>query len=115
MVWNDLTSEEQLEQLKKDSEEKKILIFKFSTNCNISARIFDRLNSEWVNEQVSKELECYFLDLIKFRKLSNKIAQDFDVSHESPQVLILSKGSSIYDDSHSYITFQGIKKIVNEI
>ncbi|CAN5417128.1 bacillithiol system redox-active protein YtxJ [soil metagenome] len=112
--WLDLESDEQLDQIKRDSEEKYILIFKYSTNCGISTRIFDRLKTEWKKEEIPEEiLDCYFLDLIKYRNLSNRIAKDFEVYHESPQVLIIHKGHSIYDDSHSYITFQEIKKIVS--
>ena len=116
MEWKDLTSEEQLKKIVKDSEEKKILIFKYSTRCSISARIYDRLNNEWNEEELEnkEKFERYYLDLIKFRKVSNQIAKDFDVYHESPQVLIIHKGKSIYDDSHSYITFEEIKNIVNE-
>lgn len=112
--WIDLTTDAQLEQIKKDSDVKYTLIFKYSTNCGISARIFDRLQGEWNKDELSEEiLDCYFLDLIKYRKLSNQIAKEFEVYHESPQILIIHKGKCIYDDSHSYITFNEIKKIVN--
>jgi len=54
-------------------------------------------------------IDFYYLDLIKFRKLSNKIAEDFKVSHQSPQVLIIDHGKCIYDESHSGITMDDIE------
>jgi bacillithiol system protein YtxJ len=43
----------------------------------------------------------YFLDLIAHRDISNDILR-FGVMHQSPQ-LLLSKGKSVYDVSHSDI------------
>ena len=34
-------------------------------------------------------LSVYFLDLLNHRDISNKIAYDFKVKHESPQLLVL--------------------------
>ena len=49
------------------------------------------------------ELEMYFLDLITYRSLSNKIASDYNVVHQSPQLLVMKKGKAIAHNSHSGI------------
>lgn len=54
-------------------------------------------------------VDFYFLDIISHRNISNKIAQDFNIHHESPQVLIINKGTCIYDESHSGIDMEDIK------
>jgi bacillithiol system protein YtxJ len=60
-------------------------------------------------------IDFHYLDLIAYRELSNKIATDFHVHHESPQVLLIQDGECIYDESHMGISMaelaeQAIKK-----
>lgn len=52
--------------------------------------------------------DFHFLDLHKFRPISNAIAEKWNVRHESPQVLIISKGECIYNESHSGIVMDEI-------
>lgn len=51
----------------------------------------------------SHDARIYYLDLRAYRELSNLIATTFDVEHESPQILIIDKGKSVYDRSHGEI------------
>ena len=59
------------------------------------------------NEQ-PEATDFYFLDLIKFRSLSNKVAEDFSVNHESPQVLLIRNMECVYEESHSGIDMDEI-------
>ena len=99
MNWIDLTSEEQLHQLKVNSATKPQVIFKHSTRCSISSMAKSRLE----RSTQTKEVEFYYLDLVRYRPLSNLIAADFKVYHESPQVLLIKNGECTYDESHSGI------------
>ena len=54
-------------------------------------------------------VKSYFLDLITFREVSNRLAHEFEVEHESPQVLVIENEKSILDQSHMSIDYQGIK------
>ena len=51
----------------------------------------------------------YFLDLIAHRDISNDIASRFGVMHQSPQLLLIKGGKSIYDVSHSDIDAEALK------
>ena len=57
-------------------------------------------------------IKSYFLDLITYREISNRIAHEFDVEHESPQILIIENEKSIYDQSHMGIDYQQIREAV---
>lgn len=48
-------------------------------------------------------IDFYFLDLISYRNISNRIAEEFNVYHESPQVLLIRNGECVYDESHMSI------------
>jgi bacillithiol system protein YtxJ len=111
MNWHLLENPDQLNQLITESAEKNILIFKHSTRCNISRATLDRLERNWKDEEVPN-LKPYFLDLISYRNISNAIADQFHVEHESPQVLIIRNGKSIYDNSHYGIDFSAIREKV---
>ena len=104
MSWITLNSEEQLAQLVQQSFNKPQVIFKHSTRCPISTVIKNRL---YKNEPPA-EIDFYYLDLIAYRSLSNIIAEKFDVRHESPQVLLIKNGESIFDESHSAIYMEDI-------
>ncbi|MBL0057187.1 MAG: bacillithiol system redox-active protein YtxJ [Chitinophagaceae bacterium] len=99
MQWIELTDEEQLNRLKILSEKRNQVIFKHSTRCSVSSMALHRLEKETPPD----DTDFYFLDLLRYRDLSDTIAADFEVYHESPQVLLISKGVCIYEESHSGI------------
>jgi len=104
MNWIDLTDEQQLNRLKGLSRQRAQLIFKHSTRCAISSMAKSRLERSTPPDGI----DFYFLDLVKHRQLSNKIAADFAVYHESPQILLIKNGECIYDESHSGIQMDEI-------
>jgi bacillithiol system protein YtxJ len=46
--------------------------------------------------------------LISFREISNKIAEQFKVHHESPQMLLIKNGECIYETSHGEISAEDL-------
>jgi len=111
MNWTELKFPQQLEDIKKESEQTPVLIFKHSTRCATSKLSLDRLERSW-NANESPGIRPYFLDLISNRAVSNLIAEIFDVQHESPQVLLIHKGQSILDLSHYDIDYHEIRQAV---
>ena len=99
MNWIDLTDESQLETIKALSNQQPVVIFKHSTRCSISSMAKNRLDRSTAPDSIL----FYYLDLLRFRPLSNKIAETFQVHHESPQVLLIRNGECIYDESHGGI------------
>ncbi len=104
MNWILLTSETQLEQLIAASTIKPQVIFKHSTRCSISSMAKNRLER---NTQAAG-IDFYFLDLLAHRPLSMRVADVFNVPHESPQILLIKKGNCVYDESHSGIRMDDI-------
>jgi len=99
MNWIDLNNVNQLAEIKELSKTKAQVIFKHSTRCSISSMAKNRLE----RTEQPDATDFYYLDLIKFRSISDKIAEDFNVFHESPQVLLIKNSECIYDESHSGI------------
>ncbi len=104
MNWISLENEEQLHAIKKSSYSRTQVIFKHSIRCGVSGVVKSRLEKG----KLPDDADYYFLDIIHQRALSNKIAEEFKVYHESPQVLVIKNGECIYDESHMGINAQEI-------
>lgn len=116
MQWLPLTDISQLHVLIKNSNEQSaqgltVLIFKHSTRCSISSMALNRLESKWQNNE---NVKTYFLDLLKFRDVSNEIARVFNVEHQSPQVLIIKNGKCVYHNSHNGISYHEIEQVLTK-
>ncbi|HEY9197529.1 MAG TPA: bacillithiol system redox-active protein YtxJ [Mucilaginibacter sp.] len=109
MNWISLETADQLMQIKQ--QEGYSLIFKHSTRCSISMMAKRRFELDWDN--LPENMPLYFLDLIKYRDLSNQVAQLFQVHHESPQVLLIKNGECILDQSHSGISVDETLEVLN--
>jgi bacillithiol system protein YtxJ len=99
--WQLLNTEEGLDDLKAKSVDKPQIIFKHSTRCSISAMAKRRLERNWNIDE--SQAVIHYLDLIAYRSISNKVADDFGVTHQSPQLLIIKNGQSVFDTSHNDI------------
>ncbi len=97
-MWQHLVTEDALEKILARSYEVPQLIFKHSTRCTISESALGRVNASLAD--LAKVYELHLLDLIQYRAVSNLVAELLAVPHESPQVLVVSKGECIYDWSH---------------
>ena len=103
--WNLLTSFEELNEAIEDSNNQPIILFKHSTRCSISDMAKARLEDKW---QDHFNIKAYYLDLIAYRNVSNEIAKIFNITHESPQVIVVNKQEVIINLTHNQITVQAI-------
>jgi len=104
MDWIPLQSEDQLQEIIEKSENRPQVIFKHSTRCSISSMVRNRLEKS----DQPDNIDFYYLDLIKYRGLSNQIAEKFKIHHESPQVIVLKDGQPVYNEDHSAIHMEDI-------
>ncbi len=104
--WVPLTDLGQLNEISQLSFEKPVVIFKHSTRCSISRMALKLFENEF---DLSDKVTPYFLDLITFWDISNEIASRFEVVHQSPQLLLIIGGKSVYDVSHSAIDADELK------
>jgi len=106
--WNDLTELKQLDTIVEESADTPVIIFKHSTRCPVSRMALKNFENEYsIGEE---EATPYFLDLIAHRDISNAIAERFNVIHQSPQVLVIKNGQSVYSESHDGIDARVVKR-----
>lgn len=102
MVWQELSSLAQWAEVLQQSWQGPVAVFKHSTRCSISSMAKSRLERDWQGNDPG--FPVYYLDLIRFRDVSNAIAVDTHVEHQSPQLIVLKNGQPVFDSSHNMIS-----------
>lgn len=104
--WKKIESEEDLAKAMEDSFQNRIAIFKHSTSCFISRTVLKNFEKEIENSD--QPVSVYYLDLLAHRPVSNKIAADFEIRHESPQLIVIENGKPVNSASHQDISLSQI-------
>jgi bacillithiol system protein YtxJ len=85
--WNDVLDR---------SEESPVVVFKHSSICPTSARAQDEMEAL----SGAGPFPIYRLVVQESREISDAIAEELDIRHESPQVIVLKEGAPVFDASH---------------
>lgn len=101
-----LETYEQFEQI----TDKSFFILKNSITCPISQAAYEEFE-QFAAEQPDN---CYYLNVQDARELSNKLAEQYEVKHESPQVLLVNNGKVVWHDSHWEITNKKLTDVKKE-
>lgn len=108
MAVKQLTSIEELHEFVKQPG--KHLLFKHSTTCPISAKAHEEFQAYAQNSDVSAAI----VHVIEDRPVSNQVAEDFGIKHESPQIFLVEDGQVAWNTSHWKITQANIKEAMGE-
>ncbi len=109
MELTNLERVDQLNEINELSHSKPVIIFKHSTRCSISDMALRRVKE---SGGLERNPEVYYLDLLKFRNVSDEIASRYDVSHASPQTIIIKDGKAVEDLSHFDISADNLNEIL---
>ncbi|TJZ60463.1 bacillithiol system redox-active protein YtxJ [Sphingobacterium olei] len=108
MNWITLSTTDQLDTIYANDET--VVLFKHSTRCPVSSMA--KRSLEFEKELVPAGAKFYYLDLIANRSLSNKIAELWNVQHESPQILVTRGNVCLYHASHQDIEMSELIKFL---
>lgn len=101
-----ITDTKSFEELTERSKERPVVIFKHSLTCPISAAAYERM------EKFSGEVAL--VEVQHSRELSTEIETRLGVMHESPQVIVVSKGQVAWNASHFQITAEAVAEAVRD-
>jgi len=107
----ELTSEQDWQDLQQQAKSEAVLLFKHSTQCPVSADAYNQYQAFLETEQ-GKKVTTAFVKVIESRPVSNQIAEDLGVVHKSPQIFLLKDGEVKWTDSHWNITQESIEKAI---
>ncbi|WP_350285583.1 bacillithiol system redox-active protein YtxJ [uncultured Croceitalea sp.] len=108
--WINLHSLAQLDKIQEESKGRTQVIFKHSTTCGISRMVLNMFSSGYNLE--ADQLDLYFLDLHAHRDVSNETAVKFQVIHQSPQLLVIKNGTTVFHASHGAISEVSLEQYV---
>ena len=106
--WKTIISEEDVRNIIDASVFKTQIIFKDSLSCGISAYAKERLADG--SSLLAEKSEFNYLDLLQYRAISNFISNEFGITHQSPQIIVIKDKKVIYRDSHHSIQTEKILK-----
>ncbi|GIQ69291.1 bacillithiol system redox-active protein YtxJ [Xylanibacillus composti] len=111
--YRELTSIEDWQRELAATDSKPLLVFKHSTVCPISAAAKEEFEA-YVNDLKgsASEPEAVLVKVIESRPVSNQIADDLGVRHESPQLFYVRNGAASWHASHNAITYESIDSAV---
>ncbi|MEJ8303029.1 bacillithiol system redox-active protein YtxJ [Saccharibacillus sacchari] len=108
----EIESIEQWQTLLDQSGERALLLLKHSTACPISGAAFKEFNV--YTRKPKRPIVCALVKVIECRPVSNEIESKLGIKHESPQILLIQNGQTLWHASHWDITFERIEQQVNE-
>lgn len=109
-IWNSITEPTQFDDILKKSDRRPQLIYKHSHRCSVC--FVSRGNLENASEDILKYADMHFLNVVQNRKSSDYIAEDLDVRHESPQVILVDDRDVIWHASHGSIDGDKILEVL---
>lgn len=98
MVAKLIESFDILEECKKQEE---AILFKHSLTCGVSANALNRFEDFMKDHP---DFPCYILFVQNSREISNLIANESGIPHQSPQALYFEAGEIVKNESHGRIT-----------
>ncbi len=97
-------------------DKSEFLLLKVSSRCTVSF-VVQKIVEHWFNGvDPTAKLRCGVVEVISAREVSNQIAKDFSIKHESPQAIWLSKDKTVkWSDSHHRITVEALEHCLSSI
>jgi len=95
--WNVISDVSQIKECIEESMQNTVVIFKHSTRCGTSRAVLKAFEKQ---TEPLERIKFYYLDLIKHRDVSNRLATEFNILHQSPQLIVLKDGKAIAHGSH---------------
>lgn len=106
-----LTSASDWSEAREQSTERPVLIFKHSSACPVSAQAHAEM------EELTKETDVpvYKVVVQNNRSVSDTIAADLDIRHETPQAILLDEESPTFNTSHFNVTADTLREKLRRV
>ena len=112
-ILNELSTVEELERALSESAEHPVLLFKHSLTCPISSRAYQEFQTYL--EAPDSRVGYNLITVQTAREVSGSAAEKLGVTHQSPQVILVHKGESVWVASHYAITSDSIQEAIQSL
>lgn len=107
---------EELDEALASTRGKPAFIFKHSTRCPISSGANRRVRDYILDKQDAEAdiPEFYLLKVVESRAVSDALAEQLGVPHQSPQLILVRDGKAVWSTTHHNIAADAIDKALEE-
>lgn len=105
-IWEMISDPSQVDPIIEASKEKPQLIYKHSHRCSVCFAAKGAL--EQASDTVLQHADMHFVNVVRSRDASNKIASELDIRHQSPQAILVDNGEVVWHGSHGSIDADAI-------
>lgn len=110
--WKEITTADEWKQAWDHSGERPVLLLKHSTTCPVSANALKEFE-EYLSKNPNADVDYLLVKVIESRPVSNQIAEDTGIKHESPQILFLKDKGAYWNASHWAVTVEHIDAVLS--
>lgn len=111
MNYKEITTLTEWNELYEKSSSQRVLVFKHSTTCPISAQAYDEFKKYLETE--NNDITHVLVKVIESRPVSNQIAEVLGVEHQSPQVILIEGKEAKWNTSHWHIKKEKLAEAVS--
>ncbi|MHA6482268.1 bacillithiol system redox-active protein YtxJ [Paenibacillus sp. strain BS8-2] len=112
MTYQEITTQEQWSTHFEQSNSRPLVVFKHSTTCPVSANAYEEFNN-YLNDKPRSDVDYVLVKVIESRPISNQIAEDTGVKHESPQIIYIDKQAKVWSATHWSVTKAHISAVLD--
>jgi bacillithiol system protein YtxJ len=105
-----IETEQQLQEVLNEHSRDTVLLFKHSTQCPVSAAAYDQVQKF----ERESDVPIYLIRVIEERPVSNAVAEQFGIKHESPQAIVLRGGAVKWHASHWDVTRDALQRATQD-
>ncbi|MDA1092667.1 MAG: bacillithiol system redox-active protein YtxJ [Acidobacteria bacterium] len=88
------------------------IVYKHSTRCAVSSYV---IREVYQFAETHPDWNIYLLKVVERRALSNAVAAELGVTHQSPQVFVIRGGVCVWHASHSDITTEHLEAQATDV
>ncbi|ANE47780.1 general stress protein [Paenibacillus swuensis] len=110
--WTEITQLNEWEEALERSGEQPLVILKHSTTCPVSSSALEEFDT-YLDGTPNENYKYLMVKVIESRPVSNKIAEDLQVKHASPQIILVKNKEQGWNTSHWSITDKHIKAVLD--
>lgn len=111
-LWKEITTIEEWNDLWEKSSERPFVVLKHSTRCPVSTNALEEFEA-YLQDEPNKDYDYILVKVIEARPVSNQIAEDTGVKHESPQVISVNNKQRQWSTSHWSATKAHMKAVLD--
>ena len=112
MAYKEITTIEEWDNAFQHSGERPVVLLKHSTTCPVSANAHEEFNN-YLSANPKDDVDYLLVKVIESRPVSNKIAEDTGVKHESPQIIYIDNKAKVWTASHWSVTKAHISAVLD--